>query len=112
MNQGDLKYTSGLILAPAASGKFQPTEGTRRHGPAMAKMLYMNGEKMMAVEVTTTPSFSASTPKLLFDEHFERQPGQGANYDVSPDGRRFLMVKAAPQQSYVSQINVILNWTE
>jgi hypothetical protein len=40
-------------------------------------------------------------------------PGTFPNYDVSPDGQRFLMIKpndagdAAP-----AQINVVLNWFE
>ena len=34
-----------------------------------------------------------------------------ANYDVSPDGQRFLMVKASGQES-VATMNVVLNWFE
>ena len=33
------------------------------------------------------------------------------NYDVSPDGRRFLMVKDV-QAASAMQINVVLNWVE
>jgi hypothetical protein len=36
--------------------------------------------------------------------------GQGANYDVSLDGRRFLMVKGSDDN--LSQLNVVLNWFE
>jgi hypothetical protein len=32
-----------------------------------------------------------------------------ANYDVSPDGQRFLMVKSAAGSEH---LNVVLNWTE
>ena len=35
-----------------------------------------------------------------------------ANYDVSPDGQRFLMIKDSDTESFPSQINVVLNWTE
>jgi len=38
---------------------------------------------------------------------------QGANYDVSPDGQRFLMVKpTTAQEAAPTQINVVLNWFE
>jgi hypothetical protein len=32
------------------------------------------------------------------------------NYDVSPDGQRFLMVK--PEQQAISQIYIVQNWFE
>ena len=36
-----------------------------------------------------------------------------ANYDVSPDGQRFLMLKpGAVQEMAPTQINVVLNWFE
>jgi hypothetical protein len=34
------------------------------------------------------------------------------NYDVSRDGQRLLMVKAAEQEQAATQINVVLNWFE
>jgi hypothetical protein len=34
------------------------------------------------------------------------------NYDVSPDGQRFLMVKDSEQVTSGAQINVVLNWSE
>jgi hypothetical protein len=36
-----------------------------------------------------------------------------ANYDVSPDGQRFLMLQPVGQeQPPVTQIHVVLNWAE
>ena len=35
-----------------------------------------------------------------------------SNYDVTPDGQRFVMVKEGDQESEPPQINVILNWFE
>jgi hypothetical protein len=35
----------------------------------------------------------------------------GRNYDVSPDGQRFLMIKDDQQQG-AARINVVLNWLE
>ncbi len=34
------------------------------------------------------------------------------NYDVAPDGRRFVMIKESEQESASVQINVVLNWFE
>jgi Tol biopolymer transport system component len=50
---------------------------------------------LMAVEVSTKPSFRAGAPKYLF-----RAPVNFGKYvlgNVSPDGRRFVFVAAAPQ---------------
>jgi hypothetical protein len=33
-----------------------------------------------------------------------------ANYDVTPDGQRFLMVKSAARETHT--INVVVNWVE
>ena len=101
---------------PVPGGKWQiSTEGGRE--PAWARngreLFFRNGTKMMAVEVTTQPNFAASTPRMLFEGRFEFRPQPRANYDVSPDGQRFLMVKTSDQQQDgVRQLVVVLNWFE
>ena len=42
-----------------------------------------------------SPGFAAGNPTPLFERSICRGPG-GRSYDVSPDGQRFLMIKAAP----------------
>jgi hypothetical protein len=65
---------------------------------------------MLVAEVTTQPSFRASQPKVLFEGRYDTVPWN-ANYDVTPDGQRFLMVQPAEPTSQ-SQLNVVLNWFE
>jgi len=76
------------------------------------ELFYRNGDQMMAVEVTTEPTFSASTPRLLFEGNFQPSSGNLANYDVTPDGQRFVMIQLGGTDSEASQINVVLNWFE
>jgi eukaryotic-like serine/threonine-protein kinase len=78
------------------------------------ELFYRNGDKMMAVEITTQPSFSASKPKMLFEGRYTMTSGATfPDYDVSLDGQRFLMLKPVEQeQAAPTQINVVLNWTE
>ena len=38
--------------------------------------------------------------------------GRQKNYDVTPDGQRFVMVKPSEQELAATQINVVLNWFE
>jgi serine/threonine-protein kinase len=74
------------------------------------ELVYRNGNKMMAVGVSTTPELTLSTPLMLFDQRYEFGPAATlANYDVSPDGQRFVMVR---NQSGPDVLNVVLNWFE
>jgi len=77
------------------------------------ELFYRTGNKMMAVDITTQPSFSGGKPRVLFEGRYNLAPGTGSNYDVSPDGQRFLMIKPSEQeQAAPTQINVVLNWFE
>ena len=77
------------------------------------ELFYRNGNKMMAVEITTQPTFRAGTPALLFEGQYYYEPGPvSANYDITPDGQRFLMVKEGEREEAATQINVVLNWFE
>ena len=101
---------------PGPGGKWQiSTEGGtepvwNRNG---RELFYRNGDKMMAVDITTQPSFAARKPQLLFEARYELSPGTIAYYDVSPDGQRFLMLKPnGAGEAAPTQINVVLNWFE
>jgi serine/threonine-protein kinase len=78
------------------------------------ELFYRSGNKMMAVQVTTQPSFSAGKPTTLFEKEYAASqfPATGIAYDVSADGQRFLMVKETDQNTAAAQINVVLNWFE
>jgi Tol biopolymer transport system component/predicted Ser/Thr protein kinase len=101
---------------PGPGGKWQiSTEGGSEPAwnPNGRELFYRSGDKMMAVEIATQPSFSAGTPRMLFEGRYEPAPVPIANYDVSPDGQRFLMVKPNEQaQLAPTQINIVLNWFE
>ena len=69
--------------------------------------------RVMAVPVTTTPAFSAGVPHLLFEGSFRSDGGSFRNYDVTPDGQRFLMVQEVQRpQARVSQMVLVQNWVE
>jgi eukaryotic-like serine/threonine-protein kinase len=79
------------------------------------ELFYRNGEKMMAVDIESEPAFKAGTPHMLFEKPGYFTSTTRADYDVSPDGKRFLMMKATKQQetqTALTQINVVMNWTE
>ncbi len=77
------------------------------------ELFYRTGNKMMAVEIATQPGFVAGKPRMLFEGRYESSPIAGHNYDVSPDGQRFLMLKPSEAAEAAStQIVVVQNWFE
>ena len=77
--------------------------------PNGRELFYRNGDKMMAVDITTQPRFSSGKPRELFAGEYLEQGQAGIQYDVSPDGLRFLTVKASEPATSATQINVVLN---
>ena len=71
---------------------------------------------LMRVGVERGPSWAATTPTLLVKEGYFTIAGGnlGRTYDISPDGQRFLMIKAGggSDQAAAPQIVVVQNWFE
>ena len=74
------------------------------------ELFYRNGRKWMVVSYLTNPKFSAELPKVLFEGDYLNVPGR--SYDVSPDGRRFLLLKSSAEPSRQTQLNVVTDWFE
>jgi Tol biopolymer transport system component/predicted Ser/Thr protein kinase len=66
--------------------------------------------KMMAVDVTTSPTFQSGTPKALFDTQMVDTGIRTGpmSWDISPDGKRFLIISDNSQATL--SLNVIMNW--
>jgi len=103
---------------PGPGGKWQiSTDGGtepvwNRNG---RELFYRSGDKMMAVDIATQPSFVAGKPRMLFQGQYvlNTPPSSIPFYDVSADGQRFLMLMPSEQgQAAPTQINVVLNWFE
>ena len=77
--------------------------------PDGRELFYRNGDRMMVANVSTNPQFAASKPELLFRGWYATDR-IAANYDISPDGQRFLMIKG--EQTASTQIKIILNWAK
>jgi serine/threonine-protein kinase len=82
--------------------------------PAFARdtgeLFYRQGDSLMSVDVETTPALAVGKPHPVFGRRYETSTGVFANYDVTPDGQRFLMVKSAARETHT--INVVVNWVE
>ncbi|MFN2446013.1 MAG: hypothetical protein ABR606_10610 [Vicinamibacterales bacterium] len=85
------------------------------------ELFYRNEDTLMAVPVSPGPSFDNGRPRELWKGHYSHgmssscgPPGlTSSNYDVTPDGERFLMIKDEDQDSASSrQVVVVLGWAE
>jgi Tol biopolymer transport system component len=71
---------------------------------------------MMAAAIRTTdgsgPAFAADTPQRLFPTHLA-QTARGIifQYDVAPDGQRFLLNSTVEGSASASPLTVVVNWT-
>jgi eukaryotic-like serine/threonine-protein kinase len=102
--------TSAVTVVPE-TGKWQVSidGGTNPHWSRDGKEIFFLssvGGMMMSVPVNTSGTFQAGVPKALF-----KVPAGVLFYDVSADGKRFLM--AAPSGASASTqppFTVVLNW--
>lgn len=100
---------------PGPGGKWQiSTEGGTEPAwnPAGRELFYRVGNRIMATAITLQPEISAGKPAMLFEGPWLPSPLSLPNYDVSPDGRRFLMLKAVDEDQDTHQIVVVQNWLE
>jgi serine/threonine-protein kinase len=74
------------------------------------ELFFREGEKMWAVDVASEPAFSAGKPTLLFEGPYSLSSTDSQNYDVSHDGKRFLMLR--PQPSSPEPLQIVTNWFE
>jgi serine/threonine-protein kinase len=74
--------------------------------PNGKEIFYRDRDKMMAVEFSAVPEVTLSPPRQLFEQRYAYSAGITiANYDVTSDGQRFLMVKDESS----STLNVVMN---
>ncbi len=72
------------------------------------ELYYRNGDKIMAADVETKPTFRARPPRMLFEGKYFSS-GEDS-YEVSPDGTRFLMIRPDPEESGPALVKVVTNW--
>jgi len=82
--------------------------------PDGTELFYRSGNRMMVVSIQTRDqTLNAGKPGVLFEGSYmsHSNPNGFQKYDISPDGKRFLMMKEDTVQDQ-GQINVVLNWFE
>jgi serine/threonine-protein kinase len=109
---------------PSTGAKYQISrEGTGASEPSWSpdgkELFYVTlgaGAKLMAVNIKTQPAFTFSDPVALPIQQIVTGPIGTRNYDISPDGKRFIVIidaaQAQPESRSTPQIQIVLNWFE
>ena len=74
-----------------------------------SELFYRTAGKVMAVDVRTSPRFSAGTPRALFDDTFAVSPNFMTGYSVAANGR-FLFSQPVRPDPPTRAVQVVLNW--
>lgn len=80
--------------------------------PNGRELFYRSGNGLMAVDVVSGPTFRAGKPKVVFRGNFDHGPEGMNNYDITPDGQRFVMIKEAAPPAASGQLVIVLHWFE
>ncbi len=98
---------------PGPGGKWQISKDGGK-GAAWSRdgheIFFTHGDRMMVVPVEIAGGFAPSAPRELFRFGFDWKSIPTRDYDVSPDGRRFLMSRRPVDESIPRQIDVITNF--
>jgi hypothetical protein len=81
--------------------------------PHGEELFYRDGDRVMAVDVRTAPTLTLGKPRELFSGPYAHSITI-RNYDVTADGKRFLMEQPAPEapESPTTHITLVVNWIE
>ena len=89
--------------------------------PDGRKLFYRNNDVVISASVETDQVFTVESPKILFQGTYlaaNYTPGslELTPWDISPDGKRFLMMKepgtGESTRGGPRRINIIVNWFE
>ncbi len=97
---------------PGRGGKWQISTGGAT-SPALwsadgSGLFYTEQGKMMRVEVSKTPAVHFSTPRVVC----EMPSSTFSVYQVSNDGKRFLMSLTESSHIVATQVNVVVGWAD
>ncbi len=82
------------------------------------ELFYRNGDAVVAVSVKSDQTFGIKTSQTLFRRAYIARGNESETWDISPDGKRFLMIKPPVSTGGVLEaagprkINIVLNWLE
>jgi dipeptidyl aminopeptidase/acylaminoacyl peptidase len=74
------------------------------------QLFYRAGDDLISVDVRLVPGFAPGARQKVLDLS-AYDSGYLHEFDVSPDGQRFLLIRTAPE-SRPTRLDLVLNWSE
>jgi serine/threonine-protein kinase len=95
----------GEAVAVSSDGGSEPV-----FAGAVPTLFYRrSGDEMVAIDIKAGPPVEIGTPRRVPVKAYSRSNGFWPNYDVTPDGRRLLMIRSTAQEA-PARVDVVLNW--
>jgi serine/threonine-protein kinase len=95
---------------PEPAGKWQVSQGgggQAAWSPDGGTLYYWKGDQLFAATVRTTPTFAVTGQRLVMSGAYSHW-GLYANYDVHPEGDRFIMIEGSGESE--DELTVVVNW--
>jgi hypothetical protein len=88
---------------PPSRSKVSLDGGSEPRWSSDGRHIYYRSEvrKLIEAAVTTSPTFAVSARAELFEDPYVKNPRHSAEYDVSPDGSSFVMIRRGETESKV-----------
>jgi len=104
-----------VYLEPTTRGgaKYQVSNGGGSEAvwaPAGNELFYRERDRMMVVSITNNPDAPVGIPHLLFTGQYQRT--DLPQYDVTPDGQRFVMIKPIVDELEARTIRIVEGWVD
>jgi Tol biopolymer transport system component len=78
---------------------------------AAPTLFYRQGNDVVAVDISAGPPIEVGPLRRMRVNPYTRSNGFWPNYDVTPDGRRLLMIRSTARE-VPSRVNIVLNWLD
>jgi Tol biopolymer transport system component len=111
---------SEIYVQPFPEGGSEVTISTHggnapRWSPDGKELFYLEGSTLVVVPVSAGSTFSPGPARRLFETSAFPWAGpstMAATYDISPDGRRFLLAEEVEEELPPVRVRVVQNWFE
>lgn len=107
------KYQVYVQPFPKGGSKWQISldEGYEPHWSSDGKTLYYRSpDRILAVPIETSPTLSVGKSRIIITGYNPMNLDSGITYDLSSDGKHFIVTRAAGQDESLQEMVVVLDW--
>ena len=101
-----------FVCGPSCPRAREPNPRAVVSGQAVKKSYgreYRAAQAFVAAHISTSPTFSVTSREVLFPDRYTRGAGHHS-FDVSPDGKQFVLMAHGDSVPSVVVVVVVTNW--